>query len=325
MRRLKLILTIAFFASSHFTFACSCFSAEPFLTVAPTSEFVALVKVTKYMSFGGIYDKQTPMSMEVEVIDVYKGKETRKTLKVWGDNGILCRPYLSVFQPGNYYVIAFYRASDGSQGQVHQDERPTDYAISICGDYWLKADMDKRKAVGSVTKKQLEISFSALKKELASSNELSKQDGILIQKTRFAKKPGILMRDTTLSGNRFDYQWHVGPNENAQLTPTTFHLPAFLVDSALAVYCDSILLADSKSEKIRLTSYPNKKYSTLIKKYMRLYIGYIDNLGDTNIVVQFISLKEFQKRQLIYAKELFLVVPQKELHFAIIKIGNESA
>jgi hypothetical protein len=143
-------------------------SQGEFLTVAPKSEFVALVKVTKYLSYKSIYDRQTPMSMEVEVIDVYKGTETRKNLIVWGDNGILCRPYLSQFDTGKYYVIAFYKASDGSKGYVHQDERPTDYAISICGDYWLKADMDKQKAIGSVTNKQKEIGFSELKKKLTS-------------------------------------------------------------------------------------------------------------------------------------------------------------
>ena len=169
MRRIiKLILTLSFLLAGHLIYACDCGSQGEFLTVAPKSEFVALVKVTKYLSFKDIYDKQTPMSMEVEVLEVYKGKETRKTLTVWGDNGILCRPYLSQFDTGKYYVIAFYKASDGSKGHVHQDERPTDYAISICGDYWLGADISKQKAIGLVTNKQREIGFSELKMRLAS-------------------------------------------------------------------------------------------------------------------------------------------------------------
>ena len=106
--------------------------------------------------------------MEVEIVEVYKGTETRKKLVVWGDNGILCRPYLSQFDTGKYYVIAFYKASDGSKGHVHEDERPTDYAISICGDYWLKVDTDKQKAFGIVTKKQSEIRLSELKAKLKS-------------------------------------------------------------------------------------------------------------------------------------------------------------
>ncbi|ULQ55843.1 hypothetical protein KJS94_14430 [Flavihumibacter rivuli] len=164
----RLILTLSLLLTGQLSFACDCDSEGEFLTVAPKSEFVALVKVTKFLSFRNIYDKQTPMSMEVEIVDVYKGEEVRKKLVVWGDNGILCRPYLSQFDKGKYYVIAFFKASDGSKGHVHEDERPTDYAISICGDYWLKVDKDKQKAVGMVTKKQYEIRLTELKAKLTS-------------------------------------------------------------------------------------------------------------------------------------------------------------
>ena len=168
MLPLRLLFTLFLFVSAHSAIACSCGSAGEFLTVAPRSGFVALVKVTKYTSFKSIYDKQIPMSMEVEVIDVYKGVETRKTITVWGDNGWLCRPYLSQFDTGRYYVIAFHQASDGSKGYVHTNEKPTDYAISICGDYWLSADTDRQKAAGAVTNKQREIDLCDLKARLAS-------------------------------------------------------------------------------------------------------------------------------------------------------------
>ena len=42
------------------------------------------------------------MSMEVEIIEIYKGEETRKSVIVWGDIGNLCRPYLSAFKEGQY-------------------------------------------------------------------------------------------------------------------------------------------------------------------------------------------------------------------------------
>ena len=168
MRQKIFLLSIFLFFARQVSFACDCGSDGEFLKVAPKSEFVALIKVTKYLSYKSIYENQIPMSMEVEVVEVYKGKETRKKLTVWGDNGILCRPYLSQFDTGKYYVIAFYKASDGSNGHVHENERPIDYAISICGDYWLKADMGKQKAVGAVTKKQTEIKLSELKTKLSS-------------------------------------------------------------------------------------------------------------------------------------------------------------
>ena len=153
MKRLKTILTIIFLAITSLTFACDCVSQGHFLTVAPKSKLVALVKVNSYLTFKNIYDKPTPMSMEVEIVKVYFGQETRKTVTVWGDNGNLCRPYLSIFKTDNYYVIAFEQDSKGN---------PLDYAISNCGDYWLTADNEKKIATGAVSEKQNQITYGDL-------------------------------------------------------------------------------------------------------------------------------------------------------------------
>lgn len=155
MRQLKFILAIFLMTMGPVTFACDCDSQGKFLKVAPKTEFVAMVKVTKYLTFKEIYDRQTPMSMEVEIIDVYKGTETRKTITVWGDNGNLCRPYLSIFKTDNYYVIAFEQDSK---------ENLSEYVISNCGDYWLNADYENKIATGPVSEKQNEIAFSELMK-----------------------------------------------------------------------------------------------------------------------------------------------------------------
>lgn len=71
------------------SFACDCNYQGAFLKVAPNTKLVALVKVTKYLLYEDIYDKKTPMSMEAEIIETYKGSETRKTVIIWGDNGNL--------------------------------------------------------------------------------------------------------------------------------------------------------------------------------------------------------------------------------------------
>ena len=153
MKRLIIILTLIFLTSTSQTFACDCDSQGHFLTVAPKSKLVALVKVNRYLTFKNIYDKPTPMSMEVEIVKVYYGQETRKTVTVWGDNGNLCRPYLSIFKTDNFYVIAFEQDSK---------ENPSGYAISNCGDYWLTADNEKKIATGPVSEKQNEIAFNNL-------------------------------------------------------------------------------------------------------------------------------------------------------------------
>ena len=146
--------------------------------MASETEIIALVKVTKYLTFKDIYGKQTPMSMEVEIIDVYKGKETRKTVIIWGDNGFLCRPYLSHFEQGEYYVIAFYKGSDGSKTEfAHKKERPTDYSISNCGEYWLKVDIEKQIAIGYLIERdtQIQIKLTDLKEQLTNIKIINKQ------------------------------------------------------------------------------------------------------------------------------------------------------
>ena len=163
MKKLKTILTIFILAIVQTILACDCDSKGAFLKVAPATKLVALVKVTKYLTFEDIYEVKTPMSMEVEIIDIYKGEETRKTVIVWGDIGNLCRPYLSEFKEGQYYVIAFEGGSDGSKGFAHSNEKTTDYAISNCGEYWLSVDLKKKVAIGSVADKQNEITLEKLK------------------------------------------------------------------------------------------------------------------------------------------------------------------
>lgn len=143
--------------------ACDCESQGNFLKVAEKTQFVALIKVTKYLTFKDIYNENMPMSMEVEIVAVYKGQETRKKVTVWGDNGILCRPYLSTFKTGNYYVIAFNRASETSRGLASEGEKDSDYSISICGEYWLEADMQRKTAKSPTTTYQTQLKLKELK------------------------------------------------------------------------------------------------------------------------------------------------------------------
>ena len=162
MKRLTTILTLIFLTSTSLIFACDCESQGHFLTVAPKSKLVALVKVNRYLTFKNIYDKPTPMSMEVEIIKVFHGQETRKIVTVWGDNGVLCRPYLNAFNIDYYYIIAFEQGSDITEINANKEEKKTDYAISNCGDYWLTADNEKKVATGAVSKNHNKIGFGDL-------------------------------------------------------------------------------------------------------------------------------------------------------------------
>jgi hypothetical protein len=166
MKSIKLLLTIAILTFGQLTFACECGSQGDFLKVAGKTQFVALVKVTKFLTFKDIYKEKTPMSMEVEIIEIYKGKETRKKVTVWGDNGILCRPYLSKFELGKYYVIAFFKGSEGTKGLANENEKVTDYSISICGEFWLNADKKNKFAESTTAEYKTRIKLKELKTKL---------------------------------------------------------------------------------------------------------------------------------------------------------------
>ena len=166
------------------------------------------------------------------------------------------------------------------------------------------------------------LKVNAAKEIFYNNTDTLKLKGVVIQAGNFSKRVAILMRDTTLIGNRFDYQWHKGIDQNGRISQPNYQLSAFLVDSTLAVYCDSVLITDPKNNIITLTSWPKKTASILTMKNIRLYIGYIDDKGNRNVVVQFVSQKEFKKTRQIYSHELFLVVPSKELHFAVINVGH---
>ena len=147
-------------------FSCSCEYQGSFIEMSKNTPLVALIKVTKYLTFKDIYSEKIPMSMEVELVDVYKGNESRKKVTVWGDNGILCRPYLSEFKEEGYYVIAFYRSRTQRSDSAEKD---SDYFISICGAYWLNADIKNSTVTGDVNskdRKPITINLSQLKSDL---------------------------------------------------------------------------------------------------------------------------------------------------------------
>jgi len=145
---------------------CDCNYGGPFLKMAPYTKLIALAKVTKHLTFKDIYGDKTPMSMEVELIEIYKGVESRKTVTVWGDPGHLCRPYLSTFKEGEYYLIAF---NQGYPNNGHENEKVTDYSISNCGAFWLTVDIENKIALGDIDSKDRKsqvISLSSIKSKL---------------------------------------------------------------------------------------------------------------------------------------------------------------
>ncbi|AXT57564.1 hypothetical protein D1815_18090 [Aquimarina sp. AD1] len=78
--------------------------------------------------------------MTVEIIKKYKGNEQRKKIKILGDNGMLCRPYLSNFKINSYYLVS-PNALDNSAN--------TEYDFFSCRTEYLNVDIDSNVALGN--------------------------------------------------------------------------------------------------------------------------------------------------------------------------------
>jgi hypothetical protein len=130
-RRLGVAALLASLMAPGAALPCSCMWAGPFTRVALRTELVVLGEVRAYHHHG----------MDVAVLEVLKGLETRPVIRIWGDTGALCRPYVTAFPRRSRWIFAVHRA--------RAPESSDDYAISVCGEFWVEALGDQ--AVGRIT------------------------------------------------------------------------------------------------------------------------------------------------------------------------------
>jgi hypothetical protein len=114
-------------------YACSCAdNNQSFIQNAEKAKLVIKGKVLAYhWNKGDKAKTRRPLAMTVAVKEVYAGAATSKTIMVWGDNGIICRPYVSQFPVGTEWVLALSPDSWSKKGEL---------AISGCGEYSLKVN-----------------------------------------------------------------------------------------------------------------------------------------------------------------------------------------
>lgn len=167
MRALKIVFfLILLIIPKTFACDCECNGDCSFSVISKNAALVALVKVVSYNDFlkdeimG--YDGKMPGSMTVEIVKKYKGKENRKMIKIWGDNGAECRPYISNFKIGEYYLIATNQLGKYKL----EGESATDYDFFSCNTNYLKVDMIRKKAFGKYKKAQKVTDLEVIEKEL---------------------------------------------------------------------------------------------------------------------------------------------------------------
>ena len=107
-----------------------------------------------------------PRSATFEVIKSLKGSTKKKEIKVFGDNGVLCRPYIDTFKEDRYYIVGLYKCNGKERFETTQD-----FYISICGEFWIEYNPDLRTVTGRIKSDENELttmplaSFERLLKE----------------------------------------------------------------------------------------------------------------------------------------------------------------
>ncbi|MEZ4650995.1 MAG: hypothetical protein R3E97_19860 [Candidatus Eisenbacteria bacterium] len=93
-------------------------------------------------------------SLLLEVAEVLSGEEGREQVRIWGDTGWLCRPYVERFPLGSEWVIAANHCTpsyglSGTGWKSEPDSTTTDYYVSFCGEH--SVPVSEGYAVGWIT------------------------------------------------------------------------------------------------------------------------------------------------------------------------------
>jgi hypothetical protein len=145
---------------------CECEGDCSFISIAEEAELVILAKVLSYGDFLEYsvhgHDEKMPQSMTVEIIVKYAGTEERQEIKIWGDDGAQCRPYIASFESGEYYLMA-----PNSLNANEQLDSQGDYDLYSCYSDYLSVDMKTEIVRGRFSKKTKSLSLEKAEKMIA--------------------------------------------------------------------------------------------------------------------------------------------------------------
>jgi hypothetical protein len=131
--------------------ACNCAGQDAFVKTAARSTLVVRGKVLEYQWHPADIKRDRAQSMVVEVQEIFKGVAQSKRLTIAGDNGMICRRYVSEFPVGTEWILAVSPDQWSEKGEL---------AISSCGEYALRVD-------GSKVQGQISAKAKVIKPETA--------------------------------------------------------------------------------------------------------------------------------------------------------------
>jgi hypothetical protein len=115
-----LFLTI-FLCPAPWAMSCDCVWDGDFLHLSKTSDIVVQVMVLGHEPLNGRHLE----ILVVKVVAVYKGRPGSDTLRLRGDDGMSCSPYVNYFKTGRNYLLQYDQVEHGAP------------SISNCGEYYL--------------------------------------------------------------------------------------------------------------------------------------------------------------------------------------------
>jgi hypothetical protein len=124
-----LIIGLSMFLFDRPTSACSCMIQASFIQNTTRAELVVRGKVIEHNWYKNGLREDRPLSMTIEVNEVYKGKIKSRKVIAWGDNGMQCRRYVSGFPIGTEWVFALSQDLRGEKAELE---------ISSCGENSLR-------------------------------------------------------------------------------------------------------------------------------------------------------------------------------------------
>ena len=133
----KTVICLAFIlgCTTSAVFACSCLPpSKSFLETLPNADLIIVGKATSYHGLGA--STNIPLAVDVEVQRVLKGSNASQEVRVFGDNGALCRPYVTKFPLNTTWVFALNLLSTGANGEPQ-------YYISSCAETSLPVRVGK--------------------------------------------------------------------------------------------------------------------------------------------------------------------------------------
>jgi hypothetical protein len=179
--------------------ACSCAWRGPFLAVAPLGKAVIRAQVVRYHGS----QRGLPLAMDLNVVEVLRGEGAPGALRVWGDNGLLCRPAVTRFPISSEWLFVL----DGPGAKTGISPGPS---ISICGEYWLQ--VRDGQAVGIVRGSRQDgpaeaLSLEDLRSRLAGSGAAPPE----------VARARLVLRGELKAGEAFERLF--GPSLSFRLTP----------------------------------------------------------------------------------------------------------